>query len=116
MISFIHDPGYAGMLKEVSGLDDHLAKLVQAISMSKSRHTFFSSLGNDPVNFFRSWLSSQKRDLDTINGEVSRGGGDLASGDEWRKGGANSVWATDNARETVNALLSRPKQQPPPPR
>ncbi|SPO00492.1 related to SWI/SNF complex 60 kDa subunit [Cephalotrichum gorgonifer] len=116
MVSFIHDPGYAGMLKEVSGLDDHLARLVQAVSMSKSRHTFFASLGDDPVNFFRNWLSSQTRDLETINGEASRGGGERASGDEWRKGGEGSVWATDNARETVNVILSRPKQPPPQPR
>lgn len=113
MGSFIHDPGYAGMLKGVAGLDEHLAKLVQAVSMSKSRHTFFSSLGNDPVTFFKNWLSSQTRDLETINGEASRGGGEHANGDEWRKGGEDSVWATDDARESVNVILSRPKQQQP---
>lgn len=111
MGSFIHDPGYAGMLKEVAGLDDHLARLVQAVSTSKSRHTFFSSMGSDPVNFFKNWLSSQARDLETINGEASRGGGEHAAGDEWRKGGEASVWATDDARETVNVILARPKQQ-----
>ena len=111
MIGFITDPGYAGMLKEVAGLDDQLARLVQAVSMSKSKHAFFSSLSEDPVTFFRNWLSSQKRDLEVIDGEAPRGGGEHASGDEWRRGGENSVWTTENAKETVNVILSRPRQQ-----
>lgn len=114
MIAFITDPGYAGMLKDVAGLDDQLARLVQAISMSKSKHAFFSSLGEDPVNFFRNWLSSQKRDLEVIDGEAPRGGGEHADGDEWRRGGDGSVWTTENARETVNTILSRPRPQPQP--
>jgi hypothetical protein len=95
------------MLKDVTGLDDQLAKVVQAIAVSKAKHSFFQSLGKDPTNFIKNWLSSQKRDLEVIMGEAPRGGGEHASGDEWRRGGKDSVWTTQNARESVNVLLSK---------
>ena len=95
------------MLKDVTGLDEQLAKLIQAIAVSKAKHSFFASLSESPATFVRNWLSSQKRDLEIVMGEASRGGGEAAYGDEWRKGGASGVWATQNARESVNVLLSR---------
>lgn len=98
---------YAAVLKEVASLDEQLARLIQAIAVSKAKHSFFTSLSEDPATFVRNWLSSQKRDLEIIMGEASRGSDEAAFGDEWRKGGANSVWATQNARESVNVLLSR---------
>jgi hypothetical protein len=110
MISFITDPTYGGMLKEVATLDDQLAKVMQAVSMSKAKHSFFTSLGADPVNFLRNWLSSQTRDLEVINGEGTRGGGEDATGDEWRQGGKDSVWSTQNARESINVMLSKQLQ------
>lgn len=103
----INSPQYAAMLKDVTGLDDQLARLIQAITVSKAKHSFFNSLSEDPAKFVQSWLSSQKRDLEVIMGENSRGSGDSLSTDEWRRGGANSVWTTENARESVNVLLSR---------
>ncbi|KAI5456273.1 SWI/SNF complex protein [Mariannaea sp. PMI_226] len=107
LVPLIHNAQYAQMLKDVTGLDEQLARLVQAISVSKAKHTFFTSLSQDPANFVKNWLSSQKRDLEIIMGEASRGGGEHASGDEWRRGGKDSVWATQNARESVNVLLSK---------
>jgi SWI/SNF-related matrix-associated actin-dependent regulator of chromatin subfamily D len=104
---FVHNPQYAAMLKEVAGLDDQLAVLIQAVAQSKAKHTFLASMARDPVGFVKGWLSSQKRDLEVIMGEATRGGGEDATGDEWRRGGRDSVWATTNARESVNVLLAK---------
>ncbi|KAH7134824.1 SWI/SNF complex protein [Dactylonectria estremocensis] len=107
LLPLINNPQYAAMLKDVTTLDDQLARVIQAVAVSKAKHSFFTSLGEDPANFVKNWLSSQKRDLEVIMGEASRGGGEHASGDEWRRGGKDSVWATQNARESVNVLLSK---------
>ncbi|KAI1820892.1 hypothetical protein F4861DRAFT_33620 [Xylaria intraflava] len=112
MTSFLNNAGYAGMLKEVASLDEQLAVIIQAIHVSKAKRDLLKSLSEDPATFVRNWLSSQKRDLEVILGEAMRGGGEDASGDEWRKGGRDSVWGTVNARESVNALLSRMPSQP----
>lgn len=113
MSTFLNNAGYAGMLKEVASLDEQLAIIVQAVHVSKAKHDFLKSLSEDPATFVRDWLSSQRRDLEAILGEAMRGsGGDGANGDEWRKGGKDSVWGTINARESVNALLSRMPSQP----
>jgi SWI/SNF-related matrix-associated actin-dependent regulator of chromatin subfamily D len=102
----LNNPQYATTLKQVNLLDEQLARLVQAISMSKAKHSFFSSLSEDPANFVKSWLSSQKRDLEIIMGEAASDAENVA-GDEWRRGGNSSVWNSQNARESVNVLLSR---------
>ncbi|KAH0498676.1 hypothetical protein TgHK011_005917 [Trichoderma gracile] len=102
----LNNPQYAATLKQITVLDEQLARLVQAISMSKAKHSFFASLSQDPANFVRSWLSSQKRDLEIIMGEAASDAENVA-GDEWRRGGSNSVWNSQNARESVNVLLSR---------
>ncbi|KAM6482253.1 hypothetical protein HDV62DRAFT_63414 [Trichoderma sp. SZMC 28011] len=102
----LNNPQYAASLKQITALDEQLARLVQAISMSKAKHSFFSSLSEDPANFVKSWLSSQKRDLEIIMGEAASDAENVA-GDEWRRGGNNSVWNSQNARESVNVLLSR---------
>lgn len=107
LLPLINNPQYAAMLKDVTTLDDQLARVIQAIAVSKAKHSFFTSLSEDPANFVKNWLSSQKRDLEVIMGEASRGGGEHASGDEWRRGGKDSVWGTQNARESVNVLLSK---------
>ncbi|KAG5946585.1 hypothetical protein E4U53_006568 [Claviceps sorghi] len=103
----VNNAEYAAMLKDISSLDEHLARLIQAIAVSKAKHAFFTSLSEDPANFVKNWLSSQKRDLDVILGDAGRGCGDSLTGDEWRRGGVDSVWTTHNARESVNVLLSR---------
>ena len=102
----LNSSDYASMLKDVTALDDQLARLIQGIAASKAKHSFFKTLSENPAIFIRDWLSSQKRDLEIVLGEVSRGD-DAVAADEWRRGGANSVWSTQNARESVNVLLSR---------
>ncbi|KAL2135802.1 hypothetical protein VTI74DRAFT_6868 [Chaetomium olivicolor] len=106
LLPFIQNPSYASTLKEISTLDDQLATLVQAITHSQAKHRFLTAMAQDPVQFVKQWLSSQKRDLEVIMGEA-RGGGEEATGDEWRRGGRDSVWATGNARESVNVLLAK---------
>lgn len=103
----LNNPQFAMMLKEVTGLDEQLARIVQAISVSKAKHSFLTSLGEDPANFVRTWLSSQKRDLDIIMGESTRGGYDNVAGEEWRRGGAGSIWDSQSARESVNVFLAK---------
>ncbi|KAL5621261.1 hypothetical protein BROUX41_006731 [Berkeleyomyces rouxiae] len=110
IVKFISHPSYATMLREVSGLDEQLASLIQAICVSKAKRTFFTALANDPVLFLRKWLSSQQRDLDVISGQTIRGS--VGSGaDTWRKGGYGSVWTTAAAQESVSMLLSKQPRQ-----
>lgn len=105
---FVQSPQYIGLLRDVGMLDEQLAVLVQAVSMSKSKHEFLSGLSRNPAGFVRQWLSSQKRDLDVIMGESVRGGaGSDLSGEAWRRGGKGSVWASQNARESVNLHLAK---------
>jgi SWI/SNF-related matrix-associated actin-dependent regulator of chromatin subfamily D len=101
-------PHYGNMLKEVTALDDKLVKLVQATGVSKAKHAFLMALADDPTNFVRDWLSSQKRDLELIAGEATRADVEDMLGDEWRRGGRSSVWNTTNAKESINVLLSNP--------
>jgi len=109
---FTMTPSYGAMLKEVGMLDDELALIVQAAANSKGRHTFFTSVSQDPVNFVRHWISSQKKDLEVITGEAARTGGDDISGDEWRRGGRDGIWGSANARESVTVMLSKHTTQP----
>ena len=104
--AFNTNPSYPTTLREIAALNDQLATLVQAISHSKAKHTFFTSLSKDPGNFLRKWMSSQKRDLEVLMGEAPRGGSEDANGEEWRRGGSSGVWGTENVREGVNMLLS----------
>jgi len=105
LASYLTNPTYAQNLREIITLDNHLALLVQKIGNSKSKHTFFDALSKNPTNFIGKWLSSQKRDLEVIAGEAMRGGGEDASGDEWRRGGKDGIWGSENVRESVNLLV-----------
>lgn len=104
--TYLTNPTYATNLRDIANLNDHLAILVQKVSNSKSKHAFFESLSKNPTEFIGRWLSSQKRDLEVIAGEATRGGGEDASGDEWRKGGKNGIWGSENVRESVNLLVN----------
>ncbi|PHH81581.1 hypothetical protein CDD82_382 [Ophiocordyceps australis] len=103
----VNSMSFGNMFKQVTELDDQLARIIQAIGTSKAKHSFFSSLGSDPATFVRNWMSSQKRDLEIITGESIRGIGDDSDQSSWRKCGPNSVWASQTARESVNVLLTR---------
>lgn len=111
MATFLSNPGYAGMLKDATAQDDQLATIVQAIHVSKSKHAFLTALSEDPATFVKNWLSSQKRDLEVVMGEAIRGSAEEVSGDEWRKGGIDSVWGTVNAKESVSMMLAKQPQQ-----
>jgi SWI/SNF-related matrix-associated actin-dependent regulator of chromatin subfamily D len=118
-----HSPDTTAMLEQIAKIDTHLALVIQAIAQSKGKHTFFTSMAADPVNFLKRWISSQKRDLEVILGEAARPGvrlpgylrdpnapaddSGLALGDEWRKGGKDGVWGSQTARESVGLFLAR---------
>ncbi|KAL1953865.1 hypothetical protein VTO42DRAFT_2089 [Malbranchea cinnamomea] len=108
MIAITTSPEFPAMLRQVSSLDDQLALIVQALHHSKARHNFFSAMGKDPVTFIKRWMNSQRRDLETILGEATRGGGEDGSGPEFRRGGANGAWDTAVAKEAVRYLLAKP--------
>ena len=105
LTTYIEDPTFALTLREIASLNDHVALLVQKISNSKSKHNFFDALSKNPTEFIAKWLSSQKRDLEVIAGEATRGGGEDASGEEWRRGGKDGVWGSEHVRESVNLMV-----------
>jgi SWI/SNF-related matrix-associated actin-dependent regulator of chromatin subfamily D len=107
LASYLTNASYTQNLVEIGSLNEQSAVIVQKIANSKSKHTFFDSLSKNPTEFIVKWLSSQKRDLEIIAGEATRGGGEDASGDEWRKGGKDSIWASDNVRESVSLLVGQ---------
>ncbi|KAG7080853.1 SWIB/MDM2 domain-containing protein [Colletotrichum scovillei] len=111
LVPFVTTPAYASALKEVVAMDEQLATLISAVASSKAKHSFFTSMSQDPANFVRNWMSSQKRDLEIIMGEATRGGGEDATGDDWRRGGRDSVWTTSNARESVSVMLAKQAPQ-----
>jgi SWI/SNF-related matrix-associated actin-dependent regulator of chromatin subfamily D len=115
-----HSPDTTATLEQIAKIDTHLALVVQAIAQSKGKHTFFTSMAADPVNFLKRWISSQKRDLEVILGEATRPGvrlplreeeaekeSNLPLADEWRKGGKDSVWGSQVAKESVGLFLAR---------
>ncbi|KAH6713663.1 hypothetical protein BKA61DRAFT_46783 [Leptodontidium sp. MPI-SDFR-AT-0119] len=105
LAAYLTNPVYATNLREIVEHDRHLATLVQAIMLSKSKHQFFEALSRSPSDFIAKWLSSQKRDLEVVSGEAPRGGGEDASGDEWRRGGQNSIWASENVKQSVKLMV-----------
>lgn len=107
LTAYLTNDTYAQNLRDISQLNDHVALLMQKVSNSKSKHQFFDSLSKNPTEFIAKWLSSQKRDLEVISGEATRGGGEDASGDEWRRGGNSGIWGSDNVRESVNLLVGQ---------
>lgn len=109
MIALTSNPQYAASIRQISLLDDQLALIIQALMHSKARHSFYTALSKDPANFIRRWLNSQRRDLETILGEATRGGGEDGNAPEFRRGGDNSVWNAPVAREAVRYMLAKPE-------
>ena len=103
-------------LTELARLDDTLALAVSAITRSRAKHAFFSSLATDPAKFINRWVSSQRRDLQVILGEC-RGGVEPVGGagygweesgrEEWRWGGKDGVWGSKGAVEATGLYLGR---------
>lgn len=95
-------------LRQISVYDDNLANLMQALTHSKAKHAFLSEMSRDPVGFMQRWIKSQKRDLEVILGEVSKG--EESMGEEWRRGGKDGVWGTQNVRESVGLMVQKQRQ------
>ncbi|KMU71817.1 SWIB complex BAF60b domain -containing protein [Coccidioides immitis RMSCC 3703] len=108
MLQVTTSPDFPNMLRQVSSLDDQLALVVQALHHSKAKHSFYTNLSQDPVNFIKRWILSQRRDLETILGESTRAGRPDPNAPEFRRGGLNSAWDTPVAREAARYMLARP--------
>ncbi|TVY50518.1 SWI/SNF and RSC complexes subunit ssr3, partial [Lachnellula cervina] len=111
LMSYLQNPTYAQNLLDIADLNERVAVLIQKIGNSKSKHGFFDALSKNPTEFIARWLSSQKRDLDIMSGEAARGVSEDAKGDEWRRGGKDGIWGSENVRESVNLIVGA-KNQP----
>jgi SWI/SNF-related matrix-associated actin-dependent regulator of chromatin subfamily D len=103
MQHIIQSPAYISVLREIHAIDDQIAVLVQAINHSKAKRDFWKAMAEDPAEFVKRWVSSQKRDLDTLQGEAP---GRTVEEDEVRK----AVQWKDRVAESVYMLLA--KQRP----
>ena len=88
-------------------VDDDLALLVQKIHQTNAKRKFYNNLTKDPASFVKRWISSQQRDLEIILAEATRGGGEDATNEEFRRGGRDGVWGSELARESVGLWLAR---------
>ncbi|KAF5864016.1 SWI/SNF complex component snf12 [Aspergillus alliaceus] len=109
MLALTQNPQYTAGLRQISTLDDQVALIVQALTHSRAKHSFYTALSKDPATFVRRWVNSQRRDLETILGEATRGGGEDGTGPEFRRGGADGAWDTPVAREAVRYMLAKPE-------
>ncbi|EGP92514.1 SWI/SNF complex protein [Zymoseptoria tritici IPO323] len=98
---------HIGDLQTIVNTDDDLALLVQKIHQTNAKRKFYDNLAKDPTSFIKRWVSSQQRDLEVILAEATRGGGEDANGEEFRRGGKEGVWGTDLAKESVGLWLAR---------
>lgn len=101
---FVVNLEYVLMLKEVIELDGQFGCFVQVIVVLYVKYFFFNLFSEDFVIFICNWLSFQKRDFDIIFGEIVRSGV-VVMGDEWCKGGKDSIWVMLNVWESVNVFL-----------
>lgn len=108
MMALTQNPQYTAGMRQITALDDQVALIIQALTHSRARHSFYTALSNDPVTFVRRWVNSQRRDLETILGEATRGGGEDGSGPEFRRGGADGPWESTVAREAIRYMLAKP--------
>ncbi|KAL4871774.1 hypothetical protein BDV12DRAFT_183599 [Aspergillus spectabilis] len=109
MLALTQNPQYTAGMRQITQLDDQVALIIQCLTHSRAKHSFFTALSKDPATFVRRWINSQRRDLETILGEAPRGGGEDGSGPEFRRGGSDSVWDTVVAREAVRYMLAKPE-------
>ncbi|KAJ6113617.1 hypothetical protein N7523_006934 [Penicillium sp. IBT 18751x] len=108
MMALTQNPQYTSGLRQIASLDDQVALIVQALTHSRARHSFYTALSKDPATFLKRWVNSQRRDLETILGDAAAAGGH-GNGNEFRRGGAGSAWDTPVAREAVRYLLAKPE-------
>lgn len=108
MMALTQNTQYTSGMRQIASLDDQIALIVQALTHSQARHSFYTALSKDPATFLRRWVNSQRRDLETILGDASHARGD-AGGPEFRRGGADSAWDTPVAQEAVRYMLAKPE-------
>lgn len=104
-----HQPSHVQALQSIIATDDQLALLVQKLHESNGKRKFYDNLSKDPANFVKRWTSSQKRDLEVILAEATRGGGEDGQSEEFRRGGKDGVWGGGLAKESVGLWLARQK-------
>lgn len=102
MSAILHSISYANTLREIQSIDDHIAVLVQAINHSKAKRVFWGAMADDPAEFIKRWVSSQKRDLDTLCGEAPS---KMVEEEEVKRAG---LWK-DKIGESVYLLLAKPR-------
>ncbi|KAJ5948531.1 hypothetical protein N7454_001838 [Penicillium verhagenii] len=103
MMALLQNPQYLAGMREIAALDDQIGLIIQSLSQSQARHAFFTGLSEDPASFMKRWVSSQRRDLSNILGDVND-----SSGPEFRRGGADSIWESAVANEAVRYMLAKP--------
>lgn len=108
MMALTQNPQYTSGLRQIASLDDQVALIVQALTHSRARHSFYTALSKDPATFLKRWVNSQRRDLETILGDAAPAVAN-GNGNEFRRGGENSAWDTPVAREAVRYLLAKPE-------
>ncbi|EME46192.1 hypothetical protein DOTSEDRAFT_60862 [Dothistroma septosporum NZE10] len=96
-------------IRKIVQIDEDLALLVQKIHQTNAKRKFYDNLAKDPAAFVKRWVSSQQRDLEVILAEATRGGGEDATGEEFRRGGKDSIWASKQTEETVGLWLAKQK-------
>ena len=94
-------------LETIIRTDNDLAVIVQKIHHTNAKRKFYENLAKDPASFIKRWMASQERDLEVILAEATRGGGDDAPGEPFRKGGKDGLWGSQLARESVGLWLAR---------
>ncbi|KAI9036866.1 uncharacterized protein KD926_001254 [Aspergillus affinis] len=109
MLALTKNHQYSLSMQKITSLDDQVALIIQTLTHSRARYSFYTALSKDPANFVRRWMNSQRRDLETILGEATRGGGEDGSGPEFRRGGADGAWDTPAAHEAVRYMLAKPE-------
>lgn len=105
--AIVQSPEHAGSLRQLAAMDEQLALVVQNIADARSRHAFFTEMSKDPATFVRKWADSQQRDMTILYGDYRFGYGDTWQGDEFRRGGPDSVWGSQVAKESVGLMMAR---------
>lgn len=98
MAALLSSPAYSAGLREISQIDEQIAVLVQGLNHSKAKRDFWHAMSVDPAGFVKRWVSSQKRDLDTLSGET---GGNVEDEETRRRE------FFDKVGENVYLLLAR---------
>jgi hypothetical protein len=99
----LHSQEYIQKLKNIAQIDGDIALLVQGMQADKQRMNFYRAYEEDPIGLMKKWIASQQADIQVVTGDL-RG-----LGNEWHRGGSNSVWGSQAAKQSVSMYLARPK-------